>query len=180
LLFLALGAAASGPDPLRIGVPRALRTALVIVAAVVGGVIAVGCGYVLTSPRASSAAYADARVARRLLPMWAVSYLRTARIDAAHSRFKGAEHWLTVATQREPYEAILWTQRASVEEQNGALVDAEAHYRRALEDDKYSVIALNRLVELLVRTGRPQEARVYLRRSLQVTPNQPEMRKLLQ
>ena len=33
--------------------------------------------------------------------------------------------------------------------------------------------------ELLVRTGRSAEARVYLHRSLQVTPNQPSLRKLL-
>ena len=179
LLFLALGAVAGGPAPLRIGVPRALRPALVTVAAVVGGTIAVGSAYVLSSPRSPSSAYANARIARRLLPMWSVAYLRTAQIDVGHNKFEGAAHWLSVAAEREPYEALLWTRLATAEVQDGALADAEAHYRRALEDNRYSVVALNLMVELLVRTGRSAEARVYLHRSLQVTPNQPSLRKLL-
>jgi hypothetical protein len=179
LLFLALGAAATGPAPLLIAVPGALRAALVGVAAVVGGLIAVGSAYVLTTPRTASRAYADARLARRLLPMWSVGYARTAKIDVGYRKFKGAAHWLRVAAEHEPYQAALWTQLAIAEEQNGDLGDAEAHYRRALVDDRYSVDALNRLVVLLVRTGRSKEARVYLDRSLQVTPNQPSMRQLL-
>lgn len=180
LVFLALGAAATGPDPLLIGVPRGLRAVLVSVAAVVGGVIVAGSAYGLSSPSDASRAYADSRIARRLLPMWSSGYLRTAKIDAAHSKFKGAARWLRIAAAHEPYQASLWTQLAFVDEQNGDFVDAEAHYRRALEDNRYSVDTMNRLVALLIRTGRTQEARVYIHRSLQVTPNQPSLRKLLQ
>ena len=73
--------------------------------------------------------------------------------------------------------ASLWTQLAYVDRPH---VEAEAHYRRALEDNRYSVDALNRLVTLLIRTGRSQEAHTYMSRSLQVTPDQPSLRKLLQ
>ena len=180
LLFLALGAAASGAAPLLIGVPRALRPALVSVAVVVGGVIAVGSVYGTSSPSTPSRAYADARIARRLLPMWSSAYSRTGRIDVDHGKFKDAARWLRIAAEREPYQAFLWSQLAFAEEQTGHVADAEAHYRRALEDNHYSVDTLNRLVALLVRNGRSQDARVYVQRSLQVTPNQPSLRKLLQ
>lgn len=180
LVFLALGAAATGPAPLLIGVPRGLRPALVGVAAVIGGVIAVGSSYGSSSPSNVSRSYADSRIARRLLPMWSSSYSRTAKIDVTHTKYKGAARWLRIAAAREPYHAFLWTQLAFVDEQNGDFVDAEAHYRRALADNRYSVDTMNRLVALLIRTGRSQEARAYIHRSLQVTPNQPSLRKLLQ
>ena len=93
---------------------------------------------------------------------------------------KDAARWLRIAAEREPYQAFLWSQLAFAEEQTGHVADAEAHYRRALEDNHYSVDTLNRLVALLVRNGRSREARVYAQRSLQVTPNQPSLRKFLQ
>ena len=180
LVFLALGAAATGLDPLLIHVPRGLRAALVSLAAVVGGVIVVGSGYGFELTEQRVPCLQRQPHCAPAAPDVVVPLSAHRQDRCANTKLKGAARWLTITAAHEPYVASLWTQLAFVEEQNGDFVDAEAHYRRALEDNRYSVDTLNRLVALLIRTGRSQEARAYIDRSLQVTPDQPSLRKLLQ
>jgi len=68
---------------------------------------------------------------------------------------------------------------ARFDEENGHLSRAKVSYARALAGNPWSVFTLNRYGMLLAREGKKREARAMLLRSLQVKPNQIDIRRLV-
>jgi O-antigen ligase len=181
LFFLALGAAATGPVPIKVVVPIAVRATSVAVAVLVGSLISIGSLALNIRPRSYAQAYPQLRLARRLLSIWSDPFDTTASID---NNFVSTDptaaqreiHWRLVAAQKEPDDPNGWSFLAEREQASGHLGDAQTHYVRSLHDNPYSVATLNDLGGLLVKVGKPQLARPYFERSLEVVPGQPGIR----
>jgi tetratricopeptide (TPR) repeat protein len=102
-------------------------------------------------------------------------------VDLAIASHRSERARAIVAAARVPHDAVaaLAVARGALAEAAGGTVEAERHYRRALDSDPLSLDAAARLLELLVRAGRARDAVPALSAAARTAPDSPQHLALL-
>jgi tetratricopeptide (TPR) repeat protein len=96
--------------------------------------------------------------------------------QAGPEHYRRVERWLEAAVARSQNPPALLVCQACVLGLEGRHQDEEALYRRVLERDARSVIALNNLAALLALQGRGGEAQGLIQRAVEIDGPKPELR----
>ncbi len=182
--FLALGVA--GP-PLMTELGRRWRVAVAgsaMAAVVAGG--ALSYGFFAFNQASLDYSHGWALTADRFLPYWGEPKSVLGRIAALRA-LETREHRYTVealrqrraASAADPSDQVALEALATFEIQLGQRAAAARHLARVLELDPWAPNSLNLLGRLLIEDGDSDHALVLLRRSLQVYPDQPGTRVLV-
>lgn len=168
LFFLALGAAASR-HKLQLGVARWAGIPGLALAAAAGTCVALGAFMLGQRPHTEAAAYADARWARTLLPIWYEPYDLTAAYDeysgsvdpAAEQR---AVAWRIDAVRREPDVAVVADALARLDARIGDHEGADRAFHVAIAANPWSERVLMDYSRELRAWGHTAAADVYLKK----------------
>jgi tetratricopeptide (TPR) repeat protein len=100
----------------------------------------------------------------------ATSVLVVNRASATEEHLGRVEGWLTVALQKQPRVAVLQVSLALLRERQSRYEEAEALYRKVLEQDNNNAVASNNLAYLhLLREANPEECLDRIEHAIKVT-----------